>query len=115
MKINISEAAKLVGISRQHLHNKYIKQGLVPLHKDEGKHPLIDTEELKAVFPHMKPMEEVSTTDQGRVLELTLKVSTLETELAAVRQQLTACHERERWFQATVDKLTDTLKEQARG
>lgn len=49
-KVSISEAAKLAGISRKHLYEKYINQGTISVSREEAKKPLIDTSEILRIF-----------------------------------------------------------------
>lgn len=51
--ISISEAARLAGISRNHLYKKYINEGLLSVTTDNNK-PCIDVSELLRVFPNAK-------------------------------------------------------------
>lgn len=111
MKLGISEAAKLAGISRQHFYAKYIKQGIISVNRDVPGKPVIDISELMQVFPGVKlPGSALSTNGQRLTRELSNRVTDLDKELTAARKQLTESLEREKWLQGTVDKLTDSLK-----
>ena len=48
--VSVSHAARLAGISRQHLYRKYIKPGEISVQRDEKGDPMIDTSELLRVF-----------------------------------------------------------------
>ena len=48
--LTITAAAKLVGMSRQHLHRAYIKPGTLSVSRDREGHPFIDPSELVRVF-----------------------------------------------------------------
>ncbi len=49
-KVNISEAAKLAGISRSKLYENYINTGKISVDKSNPKKPMVDTSELLRVF-----------------------------------------------------------------
>jgi hypothetical protein len=48
--VNISEAAKLAGISRTHLYKKYLASGILSKTTDEQGSSVIDTAEILRVF-----------------------------------------------------------------
>jgi hypothetical protein len=48
--VNISEAARLAGISRSHLYRHYLKPGKLSLSKNELGQPVIETSELLRLF-----------------------------------------------------------------
>lgn len=48
--VNVSEAARLAGISRSHLYRHYLKQGKLSLSKNELGQSAIETSELLRVF-----------------------------------------------------------------
>ena len=111
MKVSISQAARMAGISRQHFYDKYVNKGVVSVERDNPAQPLIDVSELLRVFTNIKlPDNEVSPERQELTLEFTRKLSDLDKELQVIRQQLTASQEREKWLQGHCDKLTDSLK-----
>jgi chromosome segregation ATPase len=49
-KVSISKAAELAGISRKHLYEKYINQGLISVSRENEAKPVIDTAEILRVF-----------------------------------------------------------------
>jgi hypothetical protein len=53
-KVSISEAARLAGVSRQHLYKRFITPGALTVEKDGEKPPVIDTSELLRVFGELK-------------------------------------------------------------
>lgn len=118
VKVSISEAARLSGISRQTLYVKYINKGSLSVERDSADKPVIDTAELLRVFPGMKlPDNRASVYGQPLTEELSSKINALDMELTATREQLQAsqerekqAQERERWLQQQIDKLTDTIK-----
>jgi hypothetical protein len=48
--VNITQAAKLAGITRQYLHKHYIKLGKISVGQDAKGNPQIDTSEILRVF-----------------------------------------------------------------
>ena len=111
LKVSITEAAKLAKISRGYLYQKYITPGLISISRDTPDKPMIDTAELYRVFGDIKlPDSPLSARKQDMTHELSAKITSLDTELTAARQQLSIYQEREKWLQGTVDKLTDTIR-----
>jgi hypothetical protein len=71
MKVSISEAARIAGISRQHLYTKYINPGLISVEKDSQGKPHIDTAELIRVFDTIAiPDSNMSANGQDLIGEL---------------------------------------------
>lgn len=107
MKHNISEAAKLAGISRSYLYKKYIKTGIISVERDSDDNPVIDTAEIMRVFGGVNNSE-----DKGRkdTLENTVKIESLQAENQLLREQLAVAQDREKWMQGKIDQLADQLK-----
>lgn len=111
MKVSISDAARLAGISRQHLYAKYINPGVISVDRETLDKPTIDAAELLRVFPNIKLPDALSSTDgQEKTQEFTRRIAALDSEVTALRQQLNVSQDREKWLQGTVDKLTDTIR-----
>ena len=125
-QVNITEAAKLAGLSRSHFQKNYVKTGKVTVSRDARNRPQIDTAELIRVFGelhHTRPHSEEphTTTHQHTPNEYT-------TEIELLKQQLTDAQQREReasrraeqqeqdfakreaWYQTQIGNLTDTMK-----
>lgn len=88
-KINITQAAKLAGISRTTLYNTYIKSGQITVSKDRKGNKQIDTSELLRVFGVLATEQLDSTAErQGEQhltpdrdqIEQAVQLATLETE-----------------------------------
>lgn len=115
-KVSISEAARLAGISRQHLYKKWLTPGLLTVEKDVDSAPMIDTSELLRVFGELKgdsPGLQESTPD-GCLAD---RAQALEAELRAVRAlladreaQLQEAREREAWLKQHVTEVTGALR-----
>lgn len=105
-KVSISEAARLAGVSRQHLYKKWITPGLLSVEKDGVSSPVIDTSEVLRVFGGLK--------SQGFEPETSSEtVEALKTELKLVREMLSdretllsEARAREQWLQLHVNKIT---------
>ena len=101
--LNITDAAKLAGITRQHLHTHYIKQGLISVSRDERNRPTIDTSELLRVFGQLKQVDTddkhdstpTDTENAGKTAELTAKIE-------ALQEQLREARDREKWYQEQI-------------
>ena len=101
--LNITDAAKLAGITRQHLHTHYIKQGLISVSRDERNRPTIDTSELLRVFGQLKQVDTndkhdstpTDTENTGKTAELTAKIE-------ALQEQLREARDREKWYQEQI-------------
>lgn len=105
-KVCISEAARLAGVSRQHLYKKWITPGLLSVEKDGGNPPVIDTSELLRVFGELKGLghEPETTSESVKLLKAELKATR---ELLADREnQLLEAREREAWFKQHVGEVT---------
>lgn len=115
-KVTVSEAARLAGISRQHLYKKWLTPGLLTVEKDADSAPMIDTSELLRVFGELKGD---SPGLQGLPPDDSLvdRAQTLEAELHAARAlladreaQLQEAREREAWLKQHVTEVTGALR-----
>lgn len=98
--VSVSQAARLAGISRQHLYRKFIKTGEVSVSKGIKGEPLIDTSELLRVFGQLHgdshgdgdALQEVThekhTGDSGLLSELQAKLQLVEAENRALRERI---------------------------
>lgn len=98
--VSVSQAARLAGISRQHLYRKFIKTGEVSVSKGIKGEPLIDTSELLRVFGELhgdshgdgvelqKETHEKHTGDSGLLSELQAKLQLVEAENRALRERI---------------------------
>ena len=127
-KVNISEAAKLAGITRQYLYKRYINPGLISVESDKDGNRQIDTAEIIRVFGKLSIDSVDGKELTGSLRDITLQndstISHLQAEIERLHEQLQAAQEREReakdrereakererWLQNNIDKLTDTLK-----
>jgi predicted RNase H-like nuclease (RuvC/YqgF family) len=90
-KVNITEAAKLAGITRQYLHKKYINTGKITVEKDEeGKNPQIDTAEIARVFGKISDNSNDSNSYRQTTPENDSKNTALQAENQLLRELLKA-------------------------
>lgn len=117
-RVTVTEAARLAGISRQHLYAKYINPGVLSVGKDESDKPWIDTAELLRVFNGKLPGPKGLSTpdvssDTSALRDITrendIKTAALQVEVTALREQLKGAVDRERWMQGKIDELTGQL------
>ena len=98
--VSVSQAARLAGISRQHLYRKYIKPGEISVQRDEKGDPIIDTSELLRVFGVLegdtsgddnklqKATQEKYSGDSALVTELQAKLQVLQAENNALQARV---------------------------
>lgn len=98
--VSVSQAARLAGISRQHLYRKYIKPGEISVQRDDKGDPVIDTSELLRVFGRLvgdspgddnelqEETPEKTMGDNGLLVELQAKLQVLEAENRGLRERL---------------------------
>lgn len=122
-KVSISEAARLSGISRQHLYRKYIAQGLLSIEETPTRQKVIDTSELLRVFGTLKSGDSsdnvtdykstqvVTPKSDSNLNALTIEVTLLREQLAATREQVNSLKDDKEWLKGQVDSLTETLKQ----
>lgn len=102
-KISITKAAKMAGISRQHLYKHYINTGKLSVTKDNDK-STVDISELLRVFPDAKEL----TAD---TLQNTTVVDSENSELVKLlKAQLAEAKEREEWLKLQLENSQNTIK-----
>lgn len=108
-KVSISEAIRMVGVSRSHFYNKYINKGLISVQVEDDK-KLIDVSELIRVFgnihveridqEHIRTVEDIKDTqDKNKIIEL------LEQQLLESKQRESEAKNREEWLHKQIDEL----------
>ena len=112
MKVNLTKAAELAGLSRPYFYMQYVKTGKISTEKDGRGKPVVDTSELLRVFGRLT--QETNTEEQKLTFENNDKTGVLETELAAVREQIAELRKDKAWLQGKVDQLTGQLEETTR-
>lgn len=98
-KVSISEAARLAGISRQHLYKKHITPGNLSVETDRAGKKQIDVAELMRIFGELNVDKADSNLDdsplQGATVENMREIARLETEAESLREQLGKAEDRE--------------------
>ncbi len=119
--IGFTEAARLTGVSRQHLYKMAdagqlsVAQELIPGKSGEtpkNYRKTIDVAELQRVFGKLSikndPEENVASKDQ--IQQLNLELHTLQQLLHSKEKQLQEAIEREIWFKKQIEEMTTTVK-----
>lgn len=91
-KVNLTQGAKLAGISRSTL-NRHLKEGKVSKGIDASGKPCVDTSELQRFYgglSHGVPRRDVQMTQRGTLSKNAENM----TEIALLRAELTATKER---------------------
>ena len=97
-RISISDAIKMVGISRSHFYNKYINKGVISVSNENDK-KYIELSELIRVFGNVQNINKSNiTTDNQNTAEKDNVIQLLE-------QQLREAKEREEWLKSQIDEL----------
>lgn len=134
-RVNITQAAKLVGITRSYLYTKYINHGLITVQQDSNGKKFVDTSELLRVFGELQDTESVDTQDNTGQQENNTDrtaLNTLQTENERLKaelekqQMLNARTEREAqqreallrdefnsresWYQKQIERHQDEIK-----
>jgi DNA-binding transcriptional MerR regulator len=114
--LNISEAARVIGKSRQTLH-KYLKNGTLSSVSDETGQRKVDTAELLRVFGELtsKGENDIDTIEhqitpeldslQARIHQLEEKLNTMTTELYIAKEREIAAKEQEQWYKDRIVAL----------
>ena len=97
IKISITEASKLAGISRTSLYKTYINKGVLSVIKD-GKNIYIELNELLRVFPSVNIPVAKNT-------EVDTLIDALKQENQLLKTQLNNAENRENWFKSQIDEL----------
>ena len=117
-KVNITQAAKLVGISRTTLYKTYIKTGEVSVSKNYKGHKEIDTSELLRVFGELKN-EQVNSADERsgeqyftpgtEQVEQLVCIAELETENRLLKEHMSELKEQQQIDRDQIKDLSTKL------
>lgn len=108
-KISISEAARIAGISRQHLYKAFINTGKISVIRDNEK-VYIEASELLRVFPDCKQSETPGI--QKLTNESDSKLQQNDEIITMLKAQLAEAKEREQQIVEQSQKREDWLKQQ---
>jgi hypothetical protein len=88
MKVNLTNACKMVGISRTTMYNKYVKSGVLSVQKID-KQVFIDVSELIRVFGNIKQLGEHGNVQEMLPMDVNLhaKSNDLTTENARLKAE----------------------------
>lgn len=117
--VGISEAARLAGVSRQHLY-KMVQAGQISVNKEllpgkEGSSPkdyrqFIDVSELQRVFGQLFTGPEIVTSAQSEFASSENELNAIRCLLKDKEAQLQEAKEREIWLKNKVDEMAATVK-----
>jgi hypothetical protein len=126
-KVSISEAIRLVGISRSQFYTKYINKGIISVQLEDDK-KVIDISELIRVFGNVQlvnsPKEQLKTSD--KIINISTDkdklIAILENQLSEAKirelefkdretQLRRETQEREDWFKLQLEKANNLLED----
>lgn len=122
--VTITDAARLAGISRQHLYKAYIKTGKLSVDRDSKGSPMVETSELLRVFGALNGDWMDAPVDGDRLhaetVENAVDIRVLSVELAAkdevirrLEQQVAEGGEREAWLRQQLERAQAVLTNQS--
>lgn len=106
-KVSITEASKLVNISRATMYNKYINVSIISVEVVDGVKQ-IDTSELIRVFGSIQPIDNKSDVI-NTVLDSKIDASK-DKIIALLETQLSEARDREKWLMLQLEKTTHLLE-----
>jgi hypothetical protein len=124
-KVRLAEAARIAGIARSTLYEKYINTGKISVESEnrDGKdHRVIDTAELHRIFGDNLHLSDVDNSLDARGIRtrntedvrenntLQATVEVLQEQLRAAQERERAHQDRERWYQGQLESLTGAIK-----
>lgn len=109
-KVSITEASKLVKISRATMYNKYINTGIISVEAVDGVKQ-IDTSELIRVFGNIHDIDNNNTSAHTAI------DSNLDNQkdkiIHLLESQLSEARDREKWLMQQLEKTTNLLEYKA--
>lgn len=116
--VNITEAARLSGISRNHFYKKYLNTGLISVTRDEAGKVAIDTSELMRVLTVLPSKRlkgaqcdsEISTKNDTSEAVLLEKIKGLEALLQAKEDELEGHRNREKYLYHLIESKSKKRK-----
>jgi len=120
MKVSISQAAKMAGISRSNLYKSYINTHKISTELDHLGKKVIDQSEILRVFGKIHedsgghtssvPQKDRSHQEETALVSVATENMMLRQELSLLKSQLEGYQEREKWFQKQMTDLTSSFK-----
>lgn len=106
-KVSITEASKLVNISRATMYNKYIKTGIISVESVNGVKQ-IDTSELIRVFGNIQHLDNKI---DNAYTDLDNEIDTTKDKIITILEsQLSEARDREKWLMLQLEKTTHLLE-----
>ncbi len=107
--VSISEAIRMVRISRSHFYSKYVNTGIISILTENGKKH-IDVSELIRVFGNIqlednKKEQQRTSEDNLKTPEKDTVITILEQQLAEFKNREREAKDREAWLQKQIDEL----------
>jgi hypothetical protein len=115
-EMTITAAAKLVGMSRQHMHRAYIQSGQLTVSRDANGRPFVDSSELVRVFGSRVKLDDshvVAETVNGlrnATHENVTETAILLTKVTLLQQQCDELRHDKRRLEGQVDRLQTLLE-----
>ena len=112
-RVSISEAARLIGISRGSLYKSYLNKGAISVSSDSSGKKSIDTSELLRVFGELKgnSYEQLADVQKNTDEQSLEQVETAkDVEIKMLREQVSELKADKAFYQAQVTDLTGTIK-----
>jgi DNA repair exonuclease SbcCD ATPase subunit len=120
-KVSISEAARLVNLSRSYMYKKYINQGHLSVTTNHQGKPEVDVAELLRVFGAVHQSSTLEETGTQEINTYNKKLTTenqhLKEQLQAVQirlelmqTQLAQAAEQAEWYKRQIEDLVGTVK-----
>jgi hypothetical protein len=120
MKLSISQAAKMAGVSRSHFYKSYINNHRISVEEDRFGKKVIDKSEILRVFGKIheekqedkeySPNKHISKHEETPSAILEKENLMLRQEINFLKSQLEVSQEREKWFQTQITNITLSLK-----
>lgn len=120
MKLSISQAAKLAGVSRSHFYKSYLKNNRISLERDYSGKKVIDKSEIMRVFGKVcedtsghrqnTSKEDIQGQEDTSNTNMETENVLLKQEVCFLKYQLEAAQEREKWFQTQITTMASSFK-----
>lgn len=105
MKVTITDAAKMAGISRQQFYRSYINTNQISIIREDKKKVFIDVSELLRVFPNIKLNNQDTINNVTNEQNVTNSynnnnevVTLLKEQITSMKDQLREAVELREWF-----------------
>lgn len=97
-KVSISQAIRMVNVSRSHFYKKYVNSGVISIENSEGK-KLIDTSELVRVFDNIQIKNNLNTIEDTKNTDEKNKI------ISILESQITDLKNQQIWLSKQIDEL----------